>query len=103
MKRDMFFLVSVSLCLLIGSIALSQLSVSLPRVYVNLHYGQPVFGGQPGPDRVVTCAGLPHLDTAGFLICGGELIYHPYAYSVPIDDREFIAEIEDMKRIGRAR
>jgi hypothetical protein len=103
MKRDMFFLVSVSLCLLMGFIALSRLSVSLPRVYVNPHYGQPVFGGQPGPDRVVTCVGLPHLDTAGFLICGGELIYHPYAYNVPIDDREFIAEIQAMKRAIRSR
>ncbi len=101
MKREVFFLVSASLCLLIGALVLDRLPGSLPRVYVNLRYGRPIFGGAPGPDRVVACVGLPHLRSEGLLICGSNLIYHPYAYPAPIDSREFMAEIKDMKRAAR--
>ncbi len=101
MKRDVFFPVSVSLCLLIGALLLDRLPGSLPRVYVNLRYARPIFGGQPGPDRVVACVGLPHLRYEGVLICGSDLIYHPYAYPVPMDNRELMAEMKDMKRAAR--
>lgn len=102
MNRDTFFLVSVILCLLIGSIVLDRLPAALPHVYVNLQYGQSIFGGQPGHDRMVACVGLPHFGNAGLLFCEGDLIYHPFAYNVPIDDRKFIAEIQDMKRLARS-
>ncbi len=101
MKREVFFLVSASLCLLIGALVLDRLPGSLPTVYVNLRYGHALFGGQPGPDREVACVGLPHLSNEGLLICGSDLIYHPYAYPVPIDNREFMAEMKDMKRAAR--
>lgn len=101
MNRDTFFLVSVILCLLIGSITLDRLPAVLPRVYVNLHYGQSLLGGQPSLDRTVACVGLPHLSDGGLLFCQGDLIYHPFAYNTPIDDKEFATEIQDMKHMAR--
>ena len=101
MNRHTVFFLAVCLCILVALVGFSWLTGQLSRVYVNPLYGQSILGGRTGDAKVIACIGLPHFDKSGFVFCQGDLVYHAWAYSTPIDDTGFVKEIQEMKHFNR--